>query len=166
MLNIVILSLTMIYLSVATSYTSYTRSLSNMPPLLVCSNTRLKRGGNLKYHTTTTTITNKRDMSIITKMGMSDGYLNNLNFPQYVNTNLSSLNLTKSDYYKNMPNTGDNISISSIYLNIDKMNGVYFSRMLRMLFLHSQKTCQNSIITMAITIIARGLFIKYLTIPV
>jgi hypothetical protein len=128
MLNIVILSLTMIYLSVATSYTSYTRSLSNMPPLLVCSNTWLKRGGNLKYHTTTTTITNKRDMSIITKMGMSDGYLNNLNFPQYVNTNLSSLNLTKSDYYKNIPNTGDNISISSIYLNIDKMNGVYFSK--------------------------------------
>lgn len=131
MLNIVILSLTMIYLSVATSYTSYTRSLSNAPPLLVCnSNTRVKQGGSLKYHTTTTTATNKREIPKLTKMAMTegDGNLNSFNFPQYVNTNLSSLNLTKSDYYKNMPNTGDNISISSIYLNIDKMNGVYFSK--------------------------------------
>ena len=131
MLNIVILSLTMIYLSVATSYTSYTRSLSNAPPLLVCnSNTRLKKGGSRKYHTTTTTATNKREMPKLTKMAMTEGdvNLNSFNFPQYVNTNLSSLNLTKSDYYKNMPNTGDNISISSIYLNIDKMNGVYFSK--------------------------------------
>ena len=130
MLNIVILSLTMIYLSVATSYTSYTRSLSNAPPLLVCnSNTRLKKGGSLKYYTTTTA-TNKREMPKLTKMAMTEGdvNLNSFNFPQYVNTNLSSLNLTKSDYYKNMPNTGDNISISSIYLNIDKMNGVYFSK--------------------------------------
>ena len=59
---------------------------------------------------------------------MTDGYLNNLNLPKYVNTSLSSLNLTKSDYYKNMPNTGDNITITSIYLNIDKMKGVYFSK--------------------------------------
>jgi hypothetical protein len=69
-------------------------------------------------------------MPKLTKMAMTEGdvNLNSFNFPQYVNTNLSSLNLTKSDYYKNMPNTGDNISISSIYLNIDKMNGVYFSK--------------------------------------
>ena len=131
MLNIVILSLTMIYLSVATSYTSYSRSLSNAPPLLACSsNTRLRQGGSLKYHTATTTIsmTNKRGVQKLTKLGMTDGYLNNLNLPKYVNTSLSSLNLTKSDYYKNMPNTGDNITITSIYLNIDKMKGVYFSK--------------------------------------
>jgi hypothetical protein len=60
--------------------------------------------------------------------GGDGGYFNNLNLPQYVNTSLSSLNLTKSDYYMNMPTTGESIEISSIYLNIDKVKGVYFSK--------------------------------------
>lgn len=119
MLNIVILSLTMIYISVTTSYTSYARSLA--------SNTHPYKQGSLRYHTASA----KREIPKLTKMAMAEGgegYFNNLNLPQYLNTSLSSLNLTKSDYYMNMPTTGENIEISSIYLNIDKVKGVYFSK--------------------------------------
>ena len=130
MLNIVILSLTMIYISVTTSYTSYARSLtSNM---LRASNTLPYKQGSLRYHTAGTASA-KREIPKLTSMAMAmteggDGYLNNLNLQQYVNTSLSSLNLTKSDYYMNMPTTGESIEISSIYLNIDKVKGVYFSK--------------------------------------
>lgn len=122
MLNIVILSLTMIYISVTTSYTSYARSLA--------SNTLPYKQGSLRYHTASAASA-KREIPKLTRMAMTEGgegYFNNLNLPLYLNTSLSSLNLTKSDYYMNMPTTGENIEISSIYLNIDKVKGVYFSK--------------------------------------
>jgi len=129
MLNIVLLSLTMIYISVTTSYTSYARSLASNT--LRASNTLPYKQGSLRYHTAGTASA-KREIPKLTKMAMAEGgdggYLNNLNLPQYVNTSLSSLNLTKSDYYMNMPTTGESIEISSIYLNIDKVKGVYFSK--------------------------------------
>lgn len=128
MLNIVILSLTMIYISIATSYTSYTRNLSTK--LQLAMNTPPYKQGSLRYHTSTAGLA-KRKLPKLTRMTMAngdEGYFNNLNLPQYVNTSLSSLNLTKSDYYTNMPTTGESIEISSIYLNIDKVKGVYFSK--------------------------------------
>jgi hypothetical protein len=99
---------------------------------LRASNTLPYKQGSLRYHTAGTASA-KRDIPKLTRMAMAmteggDGYLNNLNLPQYVNTSLSSLNLTKSDYYMNMPTTGESIEISSIYLNIDKVKGVYFSK--------------------------------------
>ena len=128
MLNIVILSLTMIYISVTTSYMSYARSLASNT--LRISNTLPYKQGSLRYHTASAAST-KREIPKLTRMAMTEGgegYFNNLNLPLYLNTSLSSLNLTKSDYYMNMPTTGENIEISSIYLNIDKVKGVYFSK--------------------------------------
>jgi hypothetical protein len=127
MLNIVILSLTMIYISVATSYTSYTRNLSTK--LQLAMNTPPYKQGSLRYHTSTAGLA-KRKLSKLTRMTMADGdggYFN-LILPLYLNSSMSSLNLTKSDYYTNMPTTGKSIEISSIYLNIDKVKGVYFSK--------------------------------------
>jgi len=98
--------------------------------MLRASNTLPYKQGSLRYHTAGTASA-KREIPKLTRMAMTeggDGYLNNLNLPQYVNTSLSSLNLTKSDYYMNMPTTGESIEISSIYLNIDKVKGVYFSK--------------------------------------
>jgi hypothetical protein len=57
-------------------------------------------------------------------MAMTDGYLNKLNIQQYVSANISKTNIRLID----MPLTTENINISSIYLNIDKVKGVYFSR--------------------------------------
>lgn len=129
MLNIVLLSLTMIYISVTTSYTSYARSLASNT--LRASNTLPYKQGSLRYNPAGTASA-KREIPKLTRMAMAEGgdggYFNNLNLPQYVNTSLSSLNLTKSDYYMNMPTTGESIEISSIYLNIDKVKGVYFSK--------------------------------------
>jgi hypothetical protein len=100
--------------------------------MLRASNTLPYKQGSLRYHTAGTASA-KREIPKLTSMAMAmteggDGYLNNLNLQQYVNTSLSSLNLTKSDYYMNMPTTGESIEISSIYLNIDKVKGVYFSK--------------------------------------
>jgi hypothetical protein len=122
MLNIVILSLTMIYISVATSYTSYTRNLSTK--LQLAMNTPPYKQGSLRYHTyaSATAGLAKRRIPKLTRMTMVDGdggYFNNLNLPLYLNTSLSSMN---------MPTTGESIEISSIYLNIDKVKGVYFSK--------------------------------------
>jgi hypothetical protein len=121
----------MIYISVTTSYTPYARSL--VSNTLRASNTLPYKQGSLRYHTASAarSASAKREIPKLTKMAMAEGgegYFNNLNLPQYLNTNLSSLNLTKSDYYMNMPTTGENIEISSIYLNIDKVKGVYFSK--------------------------------------
>ena len=54
-----------------------------------------------------------------------------------INTNFSSI-IKTPDYYiinpfkkgglQNLPSTSDQINISSIYLNIDKVKGVYFSK--------------------------------------
>jgi hypothetical protein len=65
-----------------------------------------------------------KPLNKLTKMAMTDGYLNKLNIQQYVSANISKTNIRLID----MPLTTENINISSIYLNIDKVKGVYFSR--------------------------------------
>lgn len=59
----------------------------------------------------------------------TDGYLNNLNIQKYINANITSI-IKKSNYYRkqDIPFTGDQINITSIYLNIDKVKGVYFAK--------------------------------------
>ncbi len=56
---------------------------------------------------------------------------------KYINANISSSIKTheyyitqplKKDGLQNLPSTGDQINISSIYLNIEKVKGVYFSK--------------------------------------
>jgi hypothetical protein len=56
----------------------------------------------------------------------TDGYLNNINIHQFVNANIIKTN----KYYcvNNIPLTGEQINITSIYLNIDKIKGVYFAK--------------------------------------
>jgi hypothetical protein len=59
----------------------------------------------------------------------SDGYLNNLNIQGFVNANISSIiKNTKYNCIQNIPLTGEQINITSIYLNIDKVKGVYFAK--------------------------------------
>ena len=60
-----------------------------------------------------------------------------LQIDKNINTNISSI-IKTPDYYiinplkkeglQNLPSTKDQINISSIYLNIDKVKGVYFSK--------------------------------------
>ena len=59
----------------------------------------------------------------------TDGYLNNLNIQKYINANITSI-IKKSNYYRkqDIPFAGDQINITSIYLNIDKVKGVYFEK--------------------------------------
>lgn len=59
----------------------------------------------------------------------TDGYLNNLNIQKYINANITSI-IKKSNYYRkqDIPFTGDQINITSIYLNIEKVKGVYFAK--------------------------------------
>jgi hypothetical protein len=87
-------------------------------------NTPPYKQGSLRYHTyaSATAGLAKRRVLKLTRMTMADGdggYFNNLNLPLYLNTSLSSMN---------MPTTGESIEISSIYLNIDKIKGVYFAK--------------------------------------
>jgi len=58
--------------------------------------------------------------------GGTDGYLNNINKLMYVNANI----MKNNKYYcvNNIPLTGEQINITSIYLNIDKIKGVYFAK--------------------------------------
>jgi hypothetical protein len=59
----------------------------------------------------------------------TDGYLNNLNIQKYINANITGI-IKKSNYYRKqeIPFAGDQINITSIYLNIDKVKGVYFAK--------------------------------------
>ena len=59
----------------------------------------------------------------------TDGYLNNLNIQKYINANITSI-IKKSNYYRkqDIPFAGDQINITSVYLNIDKVKGVYFAK--------------------------------------
>jgi hypothetical protein len=101
---IFIVSLLALYFSSTTSYIRSIRSITSIiSPLM------------LKH----------KPLNKLTKMAaMTDGYLNKLNIQQYVSANISKTNIRLID----MPLTAENIIISSIYLNIDKMKGVYFSK--------------------------------------
>jgi len=100
---IFIVSLLALYFS---STTSYIRSITSIKSII--SPLMLKH----------------KPLSKLTKMTMSYNYLNKLNIQQYVSANISKTNIRLID----MPLTAENINISSIYLNIDKMKGVYFSK--------------------------------------
>jgi hypothetical protein len=74
-----------------------------------------------------TPLTNKLQSSKLTKMS--------LRMDKYINTNFTNIiktsditNLVDKKGLQNLPSTGDNINISSIYLNLDKVKGVYFSK--------------------------------------
>ena len=98
---IFIVSLLALYFSISTSYIRSLTSLTITPLML-----------------------KHKPLSKLTKMAMTDGYLNNLNLQQYVSANISKTNIRLLD----MPSTAEHINVSSIYLNIDKVKGVYFSR--------------------------------------
>jgi hypothetical protein len=58
-----------------------------------------------------------------------------LQMDEYIKTNISSIiktpnitNLINKGGLQNLPYTKDQINISSIYLNLDKVKGVYFSK--------------------------------------
>lgn len=59
----------------------------------------------------------------------TDGYLNNIIIHQFDNANITNI-MKKNKYYSvnNIPLTGEQINITSIYLNIDKIKGVYFAK--------------------------------------
>ena len=61
--------------------------------------------------------------------GTADGYLNNIIIHQFDNANITNI-MKKNKYYciNNIPLTGEQINITSIYLNIDKIKGVYFAK--------------------------------------
>ena len=101
---IFIVSLIALYFSATTSYIKSLTSLTITPLML-----------------------KHKPSNKLTKMAMTDGYLNNLNLQQYVNANIS-LSLRSNIRMVDIPATGENINVSSIYLNIDKVKGVYFSR--------------------------------------
>lgn len=100
MRSIFIVSLLALYFSATTSYI---KSIT-IPSLM------------LKY----------KPLSKLTKMAMTEGYLNKLNILHYVNKSI--IDPKTNIKMLNMPSTAENINISSIYLNIDKMKGVYFSK--------------------------------------
>jgi hypothetical protein len=106
MRSIFIVSLLALYFSATTSYIRSIASIKKIPgsilPLV------------LKH----------KPLNKLTKMAMTGGYLNKLNIQQYISANISKTNIRLID----MPLTTENINISSIYLNIDKVKGVYFSR--------------------------------------
>ena len=118
MRNIFLLSLLALYFTVSTSYVQSISSLYQHQPLTPMLKTSNK----------------------MTKMTMTEGYVN---LQQYVNeNNVNNANLSQSikeneqyiiDHRVNirlltMPSTGEQINISSIYLNLEKAKGVYFSK--------------------------------------
>ena len=134
MLNIFILSLISLYFTVSTSYvttsyvsTSYVNSISllyqHKPQLLTLK--------------TSNKLNKLSKLNKLTNMRMSEEYLN---IQQYVNDNNSNFSLSIKETKKylidsrinikllDMPSTDEQINISSIYLNLEKAKGVYFSK--------------------------------------
>ena len=107
MLNIFIVSLLALYFSVSTSYIRSIKSITGITGII--SPLMLKH----------------KPFTKLTKMAMTDGYLSKLNIQQYISDKISKTNIRFLD---DMPSTAENINISSIYLNIDKVKGVYFSK--------------------------------------
>ena len=72
-------------------------------------------------------LNNKLQSSKLTKMSLQmDKYINT-NFTNIIKTS-NITNLIDKEGLQNLPSTSDQINISSIYLNIDKVKGVYFSK--------------------------------------
>ena len=141
--NIFIFSLLMIYISVSTSYIRFVSispkfSLLNLHEKGLNSKLKLLKSNKIVeqaalVHLTQLDMIKGTDGTKETKRyessDSSEWYLNNLNIQRFVNTNISSIiKDTKYNCTKDIPLTGDNINITSIYLNIDKVKGVYFAK--------------------------------------
>lgn len=118
MLNILILSLISLYFTVSTSYINNLSLLYQHKPQLL-------------------TLKTSNKLNKLTNMRMSEEYLN---IQQYVNDNNAnfSRSIKETDQhiidphinikFVDMPLTDKQINISSIYLNLEKAQGVYFSK--------------------------------------
>ena len=74
-----------------------------------------------------TPLSNKLQSNKLTKMSLQMDKNINTNFTNIIKTS-DITNLINKEGLCNLPSTGDNINISSIYLNLDKVKGVYFSK--------------------------------------
>ncbi len=116
MTNVFICSLFMLYMSATTSLITPNYSFIHLKPLAPQANRpRLFLKSNVAM--------------ALGSGDTTDGYLNNLNIQKYINANITSI-IKKSNYYRkqDIPFAGDQINITSIYLNIDKVKGVYFEK--------------------------------------
>lgn len=147
--NIFIFSLLMLYISVSTSYIRFVSispkfSLLNLRDKGLNTNLKLLKSNKIVEQAALIHLTQITQLDMIkgtdgaddtkeTKgygsTDRSDGYLNNLNIQGFVNANISSIiKNTKYNCIQNIPLTGEQINITSIYLNIDKVKGVYFAK--------------------------------------
>lgn len=147
--NILIFSLLMLYISVSTSYIRFVSispkfSLLNLRDKGLNTNLKLLKSNKIVeqaalIHLTQLDMIKRTDRLGGTKetkgsestesTDSSDGYLNNLNIQGFVNANISSIiKNTKYNCTQDILLTGEQINITSIYLNIDKVKGVYFAK--------------------------------------
>ncbi len=76
-----------------------------------------------------TPLSRKLQSNKLTKMSLKTDKYINTNFTNIIKTHEYYITQPlKKDGLQNLPSTGDQINISSIYLNIDKVKGVYFSK--------------------------------------
>jgi hypothetical protein len=74
-----------------------------------------------------TPLSNKLQSNKLTKMSLKTDKYINANFSNIIKTS-DITNLINKEGLQNLPYTSEQINISSIYLNIDKVKGVYFSK--------------------------------------
>jgi hypothetical protein len=76
-----------------------------------------------------TPLSSKLQSNKLTKMSLKTDKYINTNFTNNIKTHEYYITQPlKKDGLQNLPYTGDQINISSIYLNIDKVKGIYFSK--------------------------------------
>ena len=76
-----------------------------------------------------TPLSNKLQSNKLTKMSLKTDKYINTNFTNIIKTHEYYITQPlKKNGLQNLPSTSDQINISSIYLNIDKVKGVYFSK--------------------------------------
>lgn len=76
-----------------------------------------------------TPLSSKLQSTKLTKLSLQTDKNINTNFSNIIKTpDYYIINPLKKEGLQNLPSTSDQINISSIYLNIDKVKGVYFSK--------------------------------------
>ena len=76
-----------------------------------------------------TPLSSKLQFTKLTKLSLQTDKNINTNFSSIIKTpDYYIINPLKKEGLQNLPSTSDQINISSIYLNIDKVKGVYFSK--------------------------------------
>ena len=76
-----------------------------------------------------TPLSSKLQSTKLTKLSLQTDKNINTNFSSIIKTpDYYIINPLKKEGLQNLPSTSDQINISSIYLNIDKVKGVYFSK--------------------------------------